>query len=120
MACSHDHTPTLSPAAITFAIVLNALFVIAQVYYGLASHSLSLLADAGHNFGDLLGIILAGVAIWASALRPTRTYTYGLKSATILAALANSLLLILTVIELVHASVDRFLSSELANPIRPL
>lgn len=116
---AHDHAEslaTLSPRTILFAIVLNTVFVVAQVYYGFVAHSLSLLADAGHNFGDILGLVLAGIAIFVAAARPNKTYTYGLKSATILAALANALLLLLTVIELVHASVSRLLTPAAAGP----
>ena len=56
---------------LVFCIALNATFVVAQVIYGLKAHSLALLADAGHNFGDVLGLILAAVAIWLGT-RPAR------------------------------------------------
>jgi cobalt-zinc-cadmium efflux system protein len=70
--------------------------VVAQVVFGLAAHSLALVADAGHNFADVLGLLLAW---WASRLAkspPTRERTYGLGSASILAALANAIFLLVT------------------------
>jgi cobalt-zinc-cadmium efflux system protein len=66
------------------------------VVFGLSAHSLALVADAGHNFADVLGL---GLAWWATRLcksAPTRQRTYGLRGASILAALANAVLLLLT------------------------
>jgi cobalt-zinc-cadmium efflux system protein len=57
------------------------------------AHSVALLADAGHNFGDVVGLLLAWAAHSAAQKRPTERYTYGYRSASILAALANALLL---------------------------
>ncbi len=74
---------------------MNAALVVAQIAFGLLAHSVALLADAGHNFGDVLGLLLAwganGVAQW----QPTRRYTYGFRSASILAALLNGLILMI-------------------------
>jgi cobalt-zinc-cadmium efflux system protein len=72
-------------------------FVLAEVGFGISSHSLALLSDAGHNLGDVLGLGLAWLAAVLARRLPTARRTYGLRRTTILAALANSLLLVLAV-----------------------
>lgn len=82
--------------AFAVGVGLNSALVVTQVVFGLLSHSLALVADAGHNFADVLGLLLAW---WASRLAksmPTRHRTYGMGSASILAALANSVFLLVT------------------------
>jgi len=92
---THRHAPRQFGRAFAVATVLNVLLVIVQVVYGLAANSMALVADAGHNFGDVLGLIIAWVA-HAAARRPaTERYTYGFRSASILAALLNGILLLL-------------------------
>jgi len=91
---SHAHEPAHFSRAFALAAFLNVALVIAQVIYGVLADSVALLADAGHNFGDVLGLLLAwGAHAMASSL-PTRRYTYGFQSASILAALLNSLILL--------------------------
>jgi cobalt-zinc-cadmium efflux system protein len=76
---------------------LNAGFVILEVVYGLMAHSLALVADAGHNLGDVFGLLLAwGAAVWSQ--RPATThFTYGWKRSSVLAALANAIFLLISV-----------------------
>lgn len=97
----HDHhAHDLTTAAqwpLIAAALLNFAFVIVEVVYGLLCGSVSLLADAGHNFGDALGISLAWFAASLARRRPTSRHTYGYKKATILAALANGCLLFFAV-----------------------
>ena len=93
---SHAHAPKDFNRAFAIGVVLNLALVIAQVVFGLIAHSLALVADAGHNFADVLGLVLAW---WASRLVksiPTKKHTYGLRSVSILAALANAVLLLAT------------------------
>ena len=93
---SHAHMPQDFNRAFAVGVFLNLGLVVAQVVFGLLAHSLALVADAGHNFADVLGLLLAW---WASRLAkspPTRQRTYGLGSASILAALANALFLLVT------------------------
>jgi len=71
------------------------VFVIAETVYGLAAHSLALLADAGHNLGDVLALLVAWGASWLAKRTPTARYTYGLRSTSILAALFNAAVLLL-------------------------
>jgi cobalt-zinc-cadmium efflux system protein len=91
---AHQHGPREFGRAFAIATVLNVGLVIAQIIYGLLANSMALLADAGHNFGDVLGLVLAWLAHSAAQKPPTARYTYGFRSASILAALFNSLLLL--------------------------
>jgi cobalt-zinc-cadmium efflux system protein len=91
----HHHAPADFGPAFAIGTALNLGFVAVQIGYGLAAHSLALLADAAHNFGDVLGLIAAW---WASHLArrgPTQTRSYGYGRGTILASLANAVLLLL-------------------------
>lgn len=72
---------------------LNLAFVIVETGCGLWADSLALLADAGHNAGDVVGLLLAWGASWLARLAPSARYTWGLRRATIYAALANATLL---------------------------
>jgi cobalt-zinc-cadmium efflux system protein len=83
--------------AFAIGITLNVLFIAAEVFYGITANSLALLADAWHNAGDVLGLAIAWLAMLLARLRPTERYTYGLQSSSILAALANALLLMVAV-----------------------
>lgn len=80
--------------AFAVSILLNAVFVAVELVAGFAVHSTALIADAGHNLSDVLGLLLAwGATVLATRERSAR-YTYGLRSATVLAALANGMLLV--------------------------
>lgn len=93
----HDH-PTLTPSApFAWGIGLNLAFVALEALAGLHAHSVALLSDAAHNLSDVLGLSLAWVAIWLARSAPTARRTYGLRRSTILTAVANALLLLVTV-----------------------
>ena len=70
------------------------MIVIVQALYGFLAHSTALLADAGHNLSDVLGLLLAWGAAWLATRRPSARYTFGLGSSSILASLANAGLLL--------------------------
>jgi len=93
----HSHAPTSFGAAFFFGILLNGGFVIGEVIYGLMINSVALLADAGHNLFDVLGLVAAWLAVLLAGRAPTARYTFGLKGSTILAALFNSMLLLVAV-----------------------
>ena len=76
--------------------------------YGVLAHSVALLADASHNFGDVLGLLLAWAAHGAAQRRPTTHYTYGFRSASILAALVNALLLLVATGAIAWEAIQRF------------
>jgi len=90
----HAHAPKDFGLAFAVAALLNIALVVAQIIYGLSAHSIALLADAGHNFGDVLGLLLAWGAHVLARRRPTQRYTYGFRSASILSALVNAVLLL--------------------------
>jgi cobalt-zinc-cadmium efflux system protein len=104
----HSHAPTNFGSAFAISAVLNIGLVIAQVIYGVLANSVALLADAGHNFGDVLGLLLAWAAYGASQWRPTKRYTYGFRSAPILAALLNSLILMVATGAIAWEAIRRF------------
>lgn len=104
MAKSHDqdhdhdhHAPASFGRAYALGIALNLAFVLVEVIYGFSANSMALLSDAGHNLSDVLGLFVAwgGGALASRAASPR--FTYGLKKASILAALANSLFLLVAV-----------------------
>jgi cobalt-zinc-cadmium efflux system protein len=79
--------------AFAIAVVLNLMFVIVEGVFGFLSGSMALIADAGHNLSDVLSLALAWAAAVLSARPPSERFTYGLKSSSILAAIANAALL---------------------------
>jgi cobalt-zinc-cadmium efflux system protein len=89
----HPQPGTVKAGTFAIAVALNVVFVIGEAVAGLASGSMALLADAGHNFSDVLSLVLAWIASILSARAPSERFTYGLKSSSILAALANAALL---------------------------
>jgi cobalt-zinc-cadmium efflux system protein len=107
----HAHSHALPPdpgRALAVGIALNLVFVALEWGFGLWSHSLALLADATHNLGDVLGLVLAWVAARLSRRPPSERFTYGLGASSILAALANGLLLVLVTGGLVWEAVQRW------------
>ena len=93
----HAHAPKDFGKAFAIGIALNLGFVVVEVVYGLLANSLALVADAGHNLGDVLGLVMAWVATVLARRAPSKTHTYGLRRGTILAALANAVLLLVAV-----------------------
>lgn len=96
MSHSHSHAPKDFGRAFAIGITLNTAYVVAELIYGFAAHSLALIADAGHNFGDVLGLALAWAAALAVKSRPTSKRTYGLRKTSVLSALTNAVLLLAT------------------------
>src|ERR1700745_1889703 len=85
----HSHAPAVFNRAFAIGVVLYTGFVVVEAAYGFLANSLALLADAGHNLGDVLGLLLAWGAHGMARWLPTQRYTYGFRSASILAALFN-------------------------------
>ena len=90
----HHPAPGDHSGAFLVAILLNIGFVAVEFAYGVIAHSTALMADAGHNLSDVLGLVLAWGAAVLTKKRPEGRYTYGLRSSSILAALGNSMLLL--------------------------
>src|SRR6056297_1649561 len=94
MAHSHGHTHQVTHGkAFAIGIALNIIFVAIEIVYGLIANSSALLADAGHNASDVLGLAFAWAAAWLASLKPSGKYTYGLRKTTILVSILNALLL---------------------------
>ena len=91
---AHGHPVPTHGRAFAIGIGLNALFVAIEAFYGWKIGSLALLADAGHNLGDVIGLVLAWVGALAGRLPPNERNTYGWKRASILAAFVNAILLL--------------------------
>ena len=96
MAHSHSHAHDKNVAygkAFAIGIALNVGFVIIEAFYGYLANSSALLADAGHNFGDVFSLIFAWGAAWLSTKKPDSQYTYGYRKTTILVSILNASLL---------------------------
>ena len=94
MAHSHGHTHQVTHGkAFAIGIALNIIFVAIEIIYGLIANSSALLADAGHNASDVLGLAFAWAAAWLASLKPSGKYTYGLRKTTILVSILNAILL---------------------------
>ena len=104
----HSHVPVSFGSAFAIGIALNLGFVIVEVGYGILAHSLALVADAGHNMGDVLGLLLAWGATFLARTAPTERRTYGLRSSSILAALFNAIFLLITVGAIAWEAIRRF------------
>jgi len=110
----HSHAPASFNRAFAIGIALNLAFVGIEAFYGWKINSLALLADAGHNLSDVAGLVLAWGGALAGRLRPDARHTYGWKRATILAAFANALLLLMAMGALVWEAVGRLMSGDVA------
>ena len=98
MALSHNHTHDHAPAdynrAFAIGVALNVIYIVVEATYGFLAGSLALLADAGHNLSDVLGLLLAWGANYLVQRKPTERHTYGWRKSTILAALSNAIILL--------------------------
>ena len=110
---SHDHsheTITTVNKAFIIGIVLNLIFVLIEVIVGLSIHSLSLLSDAGHNLADVAALGLSLFVIWMSKVKSSVNFTYGFKKTTILAALFNAIVLLISIGAIGYAAFNRLLN----------
>jgi cobalt-zinc-cadmium efflux system protein len=97
MGHDHDHSAVALNRAFALGVSLNVAFVVVEAVFGVRAHSLALVADAGHNLSDVLGLLLAWGAVALGAQRPSPRRTYGFRRSSILAALANAILLLVAV-----------------------
>lgn len=93
----HHHGPASYDRAFAIGLILNLGFVAVEGGYGFTANSLALLADAGHNFSDVVGLVLAWTAAWLSKRRPSKNRTYGFGRTTIIASLINAVILLIAV-----------------------
>jgi cobalt-zinc-cadmium efflux system protein len=108
----HHHAPADFGRAFAIGIGLNIAFVIAEATYGVLSNSTALLADAGHNLSDVLGLVVAWVAVHLAKRPPTARLTYGLRNSSTLAALANAVLLLVAAGAILLEAVQRLFNPE--------
>ena len=108
----HDHAPRDFGRAFAFGLTLNIGFVIAETIYGLLGNSMALLADAGHNLGDVLGLIVAWAGLTLSRRGPSARFTFGLGTSSVLAALLNAIFLLVAVGAITYGAVQRLLHPE--------
>ena len=112
-AHGHGHPPSGSHGrAFAIGVALNAAFVAVEGGFGILSGSMALVADAGHNLSDVLGLVIAWGASTLAARPPSARFTYGFKSSSILAALANAALLLAALGAITVESVRRLLAPE--------
>lgn len=117
----HDHhmiklerPPT---RAFQLSILINFLFVLVEIYFGYFSNSLSMLADAGHNLGDVFSLALAWLGYQLTQSRPTSRFSFGLKKFSILASLINSLILVIGSAWVLYEAYERFQTSGVQNGV---
>ena len=114
-----DHNHSHGPAALTginnafvIGISLNLAYVVVQIIVGLNINSLSLLSDAGHNFLDVAGLVLAMLAFRLSDSKATARYTYGYKKASVLISLLNAVILLISIGAIGYEALLRFRNTE--------
>ena len=103
----HHHAPADYGRAFLIGIVLNLGFVAVEAFYGFLSNSVALLADAGHNLSDVLGLLLAWGAATLSKRKPSPHFTYGLRRSSILSALFNAVFLLVAIGAIAFEAVQR-------------
>ncbi|MNU44585.1 Cadmium, cobalt and zinc/H(+)-K(+) antiporter [compost metagenome] len=107
---SHHHEVVLKTVNTAFVvgITLNLLFVVIEAIVGISIDSLSVLSDAGHNLADVGTLALSLLAFKLMKVKSTNQYTYGYRKTTVLVALFNSMLLLVTIGAIVYGAIDRF------------
>ncbi len=109
----HDHVdPQQFNKAFAWAIFLNLAFTLLEAVYAILANSMSLLADAGHNLGDVLGLLLAWGANWLLMKPSTERYSYGYRRTSIIASIINALLLVATSAIIAYESIIKLIHPE--------
>lgn len=108
---AQTHAVQQETTAFKVGVLLNSIFIVLEASYGFASGSLALVADAGHNLSDVLGLLISWLAIWLGTKSANAKYTYGYKSSSILAALFNAVFLLVAIGAISVEAIQR-----LANP----
>ena len=103
-----NHSPSDYNRAFAIGVALNVIYIVVEATYGFLAGSLALLADAGHNLSDVLGLLLAWGANYLVQRKPTQRHTYGWRKSTILAALTNAIILLVAMGGIAWEAVRRF------------
>ena len=110
---AHTHNSSYNHnKAFAFGIILNIIYIAVELIYGLLISSMALIADAGHNLSDVLGLLLAWGATFLAKTLPTHKRTYGLRKSTILAALFNAIILLIAVGAITIEAIRRLINPE--------
>lgn len=107
---SHNYDINLGNA-FKISITLNIIFIVVEAFYGYISNSMALVADAGHNFSDVLALVFSWIAVILSQRKPTLRFTYGFRRSTIIIALLNTIILLVAVAFIMLETIER-----LSNP----
>ncbi len=108
-ASHHRHPKPDYNRAFAVGVALNVIFILVEAVYGVLADSLALITDAGHNLGDVMGLLLAWGATYLAGKRPSARRTYGYSRLTILASMASGLLLLLAVAVIAWEAFNRFM-----------
>jgi len=108
----HDHESFNYNQAFAIGLILNGGFVVVEAFSGIFYNSLALLADAGHNLSDVLGLVIAWGASVLSQRSPTKRYTYGFRRSSILAALLNATLVLVAMGAVAWEAVRKFVNPQ--------
>ena len=108
MAHNHSHNTDDLGIAFIIGILINLAFTGIEILYGFLSNSMALLADAGHNFSDIITLLFVWFSILLSRLKPNFRFTYGLRRTTIISALMNTVILLTAVYIIISRAVVRF------------
>ena len=111
---SHNHDINLANT-FKIGIAINVIFIVIEVFYGFFSNSMALVADAGHNFSDVLALVFSWIAVILSQRKPTLRFTYGFRRSTILIALINTIILLVTVAFIVMETIERLSKPTVIN-----
>lgn len=111
---SHNHNIVLTRvnSAFIIGIILNFIFIVVEVVYGISIHSVSLLSDAGHNLGDVGSLALSLLAFKLLKVKSNDKYTYGYRKTTILTALVNAIILLVSVGAILYEAVNHIFHPE--------
>lgn len=112
----HSHARDDHTRAFALGIALNIAIVLLQAIYGFIGNSMALLSDAGHNLSDVLGLVVGWAGAVMAKRSASRRYTYGLKKASILAALINALFLLVAVGAIAAEAIHRLFRPSTADP----
>ena len=108
MSADHDHGPATYDRAFALGVAFNVIFVVTEAVFGVIAGSTALLADAAHNFSDVLGLLLAWGASYLSRRPRSARRTYGWRSSSILAALINAVVLLVVTGGIAWQAIQRF------------
>ncbi|MGE5723316.1 MAG: cation diffusion facilitator family transporter [Sphingomonadales bacterium] len=111
----HQHTAVEFRTAFALGILLNGGFVLIEATFGFLANSVALIADAGHNLSDLLGLLIAWGGAVLSQAPPSKRFTYGLRGSSILAALFNGVLLLVALGAILMEAIGRLVKPEPSN-----